>query len=499
MKILKNKWFWIGLPFAVVAVTFTVSDTARRFGIYGPTMVAAASAKLACSGAYVMQRDPDEVMARDIKEFYKGLMNLSNVTFDAKEKSATGTVFGLISRKAIYRPGVGCTVLIDMEEEDFLAQSTGIEEAAVAHRAEAWPTGDIVAIPSDDTSVDWAALSTAIDGAFEDNTENKTIDTRAIIVVKDGKIIAERYAQPFGENTRFLGWSASKSITSALIGTMVMDGKLELDAPAPVGEWSEPNDPRAKITLKQLLNMNSGLEFSEPYIPDNDSTDMLFKSAGMGDLAASKPLYKEPGSYWSYSSGTTNLLARIFFDVAGGSLKASHSLAHKRFFEPVGMTSAMFEPDVSGAFVGSSYFYATARDWARFGLLYLNGGKVGDKQILTKEWVDFSRAPIEQAPRRQYGAQFWLNVGNPDESLDLGPTLPDVPRDYYMASGYNDQHIGIIPSKNAVVVRLGWTTLGSNFDLNKHYAAILNALPDAKPDMALTEMASNEGEGRLVE
>ncbi|MBL4839104.1 MAG: serine hydrolase [Kordiimonadaceae bacterium] len=484
MKFLKNKWFWISLPFIAVSLTLVVSDMARRFIIYSPTMLAAASAKIACSSVFVMNRDPEEVLARDIKEFYGGLMKVSNISFDMEEKSVTGTVLGVIARKAIYRPGVGCTVLIDVEKETLLAQAEGITEAVSVHRPEVWPKGDTVLLSKDDTSVDWVALETAIDGAFEDNTENKTIDTRAIIVVKDGKTIAERYAQPFGPDTRFLGWSASKSVMSALIGTMVMDGKLQLDAPAPVAEWRAEGDPRRKISLSHLLTMSSGLEFSEPYIPNNDSTDMLFKSPRMGDFAASKPLYKEPGSFWYYSSGTTNLLGRIFFETAGGTLQASHSLAHKRLFEPLGMTSAMFEPDTSGAFVGSSYFYATARDWARFGLLYLNDGKVGDKQILSKEWVDYSHEPIEQAPRREYGAQFWLNAGNPDESLNLGPKLPDVPRDYYMASGYNNQHVGIVPSKNAIVVRLGWTTLGSSFDLNGHFAAILNALPVAAPIVA---------------
>ena len=139
------------------------------------------------------------------------------------------------------------------------------------------------------------------------------------------------------------------------------------------------------------------------------------------------------------------------------------------------MTSAIFEPDVFGAHVGSSYFYATAQDWARFGLLYLNEGKVGDKQILSKEWVEYTHTPTPLAPKGMYGAQFWLNGGHP--TRDEGLMMPDMPKDAYMASGFNDQWTAIIPSKKAVIVRMGWTN-GTRYNTNKHFAAILDALPN---------------------
>lgn len=472
---LKNKWFWLGLPVVGIALTLLVSDTVRRFALHGPAMVVAAGAKLACSGVYVMGRTPEHVLEHDLKNFYGSFFQYAEYSFDTKAQTATATVLGVISDTALYRAGVGCTLLVDVTKEELLAQAANISIFTPVDRPEAWPVGDTVVLREDNPHINWLALGKAIDDAFEDTTENQTIDTRAIIVVHEGEIIAERYAPGYDKTTRFLGWSASKAVTNALIGTMVMDGKLLVDEPAPVKEWQDPKDPRGAIRLHDLLTMTSGLAFSEPYIPANDSTEMLFHSPRMGDFVASKPLAYEPGTHWYYSSGTTNLLARIYVDTAGGSLKAAYGEMKRRFFAPLGMTSAIFEPDTSGVFVGSSYFYATARDWARFALLYLNEGKVGDQQILTKEWVHYSRRPIPQATRGQYGAQFWLNAGEPDNPADR--RYPNLPADYYMASGYNDQHIGIIPSQNAVIVRLGWTTGDVKFDLNGHYARILASLP----------------------
>ena len=286
-------------------------------------------------------------------------------------------MLGLFTQTALYRPGVGCTLMQEATWEELLQQSKGIKEYTRNHRPEAWPAGDVVTLDQNGDNINWKQLAKAIDGAFEDTTENKIIDTRAVIVVYDGKVIAERYADGFDRQSRFLAWSASKSVTSALIGTMVTDGKLALHDPAPVPEWSSPHDPRGDISLHHLMTMTSGLKFEEPYIPENDSTIMLFHKAKMGEFAAHKSLEAEPGTKWAYSSGTTNLLSRILYDTAGGSLRSVHDYARERFFEPMGMTSAIFEPDTSGSFVGSSYFYATARDWARFGLLFLNEGRVG--------------------------------------------------------------------------------------------------------------------------
>jgi CubicO group peptidase (beta-lactamase class C family) len=477
--ILGNKWFYHRLP--VVAITMAamvvfIFTTGRAWSKgYDGTLGTGVGAKLACSGVYLMGRDPQEVIKRDLRRFYYPLLKDASFDFDIKKKTVSATI-GKVTRTALYRPGIGCTLMIDTDRDKLLAQANGIKENSRKHRPYQWPEGDIVTLHKDSKNIDWHQLDKAIDGAFEDNTEHKIIDTRAIIVVYDGKIIAERYARGFDSKSHFLSWSASKSVTSALIGTLVTDKKLALYDPAPVPVWSSGKDTRHQISLHHLITMTSGLEFTEPYIPDNDSTDMLFKNANMADFAIQKPLSATPGSLWSYSSGTTNILSRILFDQTGGSLKSLHSYATDRFFSPLGMSSAIFEVDVSGAHVGSSYFYATAQDWARFGLLFLNEGKVKDKQLLSKDWVEYSKTPTPLAPKGEYGAQFWLNGGHPER--DEGHMLPDCPTDMYMANGYAGQHIGIVPSKKAIVVRLGWTTKGAKFDTNKHFSEILKTLPN---------------------
>lgn len=475
---MKKRWLLVAaLPLVAAAVFLSISDTTRRFVFYGPTMLTGVGAKLACSGAYLMGREPSEVVARDLRRFYGPGLAHARFDFDAETQTAIASFFGLASRTALYREGLGCTLMIDTDREELREQARGIVEHPRHHRPQEWPEGDVISLSRDAAGVDWQALEEAIAGAFEDTTEFKIVDTRAAIVVYDGKIVAARYAEGFNGDSRFLSWSASKSMTSALIGTLVTDGKLDLEAPAPVKEWASANDPRRAITLHQLMTMSSGLEFSEPYLPGNDSTNMLFKTRAMGDFAAAKPLFQEPGTLWDYSSGTTNLLSRILQEQAGGSLKAVHDYSWSRFFEPVGMRSAVFEPDASGSHVGSSYFYASAPDWARFGLLFLNRGKVGERQILSEEWVDYSRTPTPLAPKGMYGAQFWLNGGHPER--DEGLMMPDCPKDMYVASGYNGQHIAIVPSRQAVVVRLGWTTEGASFDTNKHFGRILASLPPA--------------------
>jgi CubicO group peptidase (beta-lactamase class C family) len=436
---------------------------------------AGVGAKLACSGVYLMGRDPQEVIKRDLRKFYFPILKDAKFDFDTKKNTATATI-GNVTRSALYRPGTGCTLMIDTSRDALLNQSRGITENPRNLRPYEWPTGDIVKLDRRSKAINWHQLDKAVDGVFEDNIKNSDIDTRAIVVVYDGKIIAERYADGFNAKSRFLSWSASKSVASALIGTFVSDGKLALHDPAPVPQWSSKQKSHRNITLHQLITMTSGLEFSEKYVPGDDVTSMLFTEANMGEYAAKKPLSDKPGTLWSYSSGTTNILSRIVFDQSGGSLKSLHRYANDRFFKPLGMTSAIFESDVSGAHVGSSYFYATAQDWARFGLLYLNEGKAGGKQILSKSWVEYSKTPTPLAAKGMYGAQFWLNGGHPVR--DEGHMMPDCPNDLYLANGYQGQHIAIAPSKKAVVIRLGWTTKDARFDTNKHFSQILKALPD---------------------
>jgi hypothetical protein len=295
------------------------------------------------------------------------------------------------------------------------------------------------------------------------------------VVVYDGQIVAERYAQGYDKNTRFLGWSESKSVTATLIGTLIASGKLALDAPAPVAEWRSAGDPRGKITLRNLLNMSSGLAFNEPYDPGSDSTQMLFQEHDMAAYAAAKPLIHPPGTFWSYSSGTANILSRIVLQKSGGTLASYTAYARAHVFDPAGITSETFEPDESGNFVGSSYLYMTARDWARFGLIYLNRGTINGNRIVPESFVDFVCTPAPAAKFKQYGGQFWLNGF--DENDPKAREFPHLPSGMCAAEGHNDEFTSVFPSRKAVIVRLGWTVGAVEFNRDKHYAAILASLP----------------------
>lgn len=432
---------------------------------------AGAAAKVACSGLFVSGFTLEQI-TRDVERLAPPVTQGFNYEIDREKGTVVATKAGA-SRTALYRPGLGCTLVVETDVDTLLRQAQGMVPPRQRFRRHPWPEGDRVDTGHLPPGIDAAALSRTMDEALKDETPGGEIDTRALVVVHHGRIVAERYAPGYSSDTRFLGWSASKSVTSALIGTLVSDGKLALDAPAPVAAWRGADDPRRAITLRQLLTMSSGLAFREGrYAPGDDSAMMLFERGDMGAYAAAQPLAHQPDEVFSYSSGTTNILGRVLLDATGGSVVAGESYARHRLFDQAGMTSAVFERDESGAVVGSSYFFATARDWARFGLLHLNRGKINGRQILAPEWVDFVRAPSRAEDR--YGGQFWRNDPSDDDSGSL--RFADLPPDAYFALGHNTQIVGIFPSQDAVIVRLGWTTGRGRFDLNKHFAALLGSL-----------------------
>ena len=470
---LRRRRLWVA-SIAVLLLAGAALSPYASYAIHGLPVGAGVAAELACAGVFVSDRTLDDVVQNDIARL-SPLTEMNRYALDRSGRSVSVTALGLVTRTAVYRPGIGCTLLVDDDAETLRTQARGIPVPDMAPRPALWPAGDTVDLANLPAGIDRAALGKAVAAAFSDETPDKAIDTRAIVVVYDGRIVAERYAPGFGKHTRFLGWSASKSATATLVGTLVADGKLALDAPSPVPEWKAPGDARGKITLRQLLNMSSGLEFYEPYDPGSDSTAMLFESHDMAAYAAAKPLAHPPGTVWSYSSGTANMLSRLVFQAAGGTLAGYEAYARAHLFDPAGMTSAIFEPDESGNFVGSSYLYATARDWARFGLIYLDGGTINGRRIVPESWVNFVRRPAPADANKGYGGQFWLNAQTGPDGTPR--KFPHLPADYFAAEGHNDEFVAIFPSRKAVIVRLGWTTGSASFNRDKHFAAILAALP----------------------
>ena len=277
----------------------------------------------------------------------------------------------------------------------------------------------------------------------------ETDTTLAVVVQHRGEVVAEAYAIGVTADTTLISWSMAKSVTHALVGMAQMDGLLDVRMPTGIASWQ--NDDRSLITLQDLLEMRSGLAWIEDYVEGNESDviDMLFGS-GKEDHAAhaiDKSLTSTPGSEWYYSSGTTNIVARLLGNALGdknGSSDKTRSFIQKRLFDVIGMTSATVRFDAAGTFVGSSFVYATARDFAKFGELYLRDGKCGAKQVLPVGWVDHARTQtvIDEETGQGYGAHWWTQPGEPGSLI---------------ASGYEGQQIFVLPERDLVIVRLGKT------------------------------------------
>ena len=407
------------------------------------------AAKVTCSLALNSGQSPEEVLRDYVSHEIAPLGQLLRV--EISRQGAEASALGLIHVRAAYRRGLGCTLLP-------VGSSLPV------------PFADGLDLPrrTPDPSLPWPdgaggvegstapAVAAAIDRAFReaDRVEPSRLrQTKAVVVVHDGKLIAERYAPGYGPAIPMLSWSMAKSVLATLVGRAIADGKLELRQPAPVPEWASTSDPRHPITLDQLLRMSSGLAFDEHYGAINDVSRMLFTQPAAGTFAASSPLEVAPDSRWSYSSGTSNIVARILRQAFGGDLRALVDYANQRIFDPVGMTSAFFEADASGTPIGSSFVFMTARDWARLGELHRRDGVWDGRRIIPEVWVHYVNTPTPAAPDGTYGAHWWLNAGAPgDHSRRM---WPGVSTDAYAARGHSGQYVVVVPSAKLVVVRLG--------------------------------------------
>jgi CubicO group peptidase (beta-lactamase class C family) len=436
------------------------------------------AAKYLCSSTFISQRDPEIVFQEDVAPINPIAIAVDYLV-DREHKSVSADSVGLFSATAIYREGCGCSLVIGtteekMRQQTFYKQTSG--ENRPVHQDELpWPEGRQGPVDPASQGIDQTKLQKALDAAFDEPGPDKTKKTRAVIIVYNGRLVAERYADGFHKGMPLLGWSMSKSVTNALVGILVNNGMLDIKAPAPVAEWQNDGNPRRKITLDQLLRMSDGLEFEESYLPPDDTTRMLFESYDFAAYAAGKPIVAEPDAIWNYSSGTANIIARIVRQTAEKIYPAYYTFIRENLFLKIGMYSALMEPDASGTFVGSSYTFATPRDWARFGLLYLQDGVWQGERIMPRGWVKYSTTPTPQAPRGEYGALFWLNAGSPLDPEDR--RWPSAPRDAFAALGFQEQKVIIIPSKKLVLVRFGATSDRKAWNSDEFIADVLAALP----------------------
>jgi CubicO group peptidase (beta-lactamase class C family) len=438
------------------------------------------AAKYLCSSTFVSQRNPETVFKEDVAPI-NPLFNPISWQLNRESKTASADYFGLFSATAIYREGCGCSLIIGTSEEAMRRQAfykLSEDEAPPPSRRHdlPWPEGSKGPVAPASLGIQPERLNQALDKAFAEPGPDKPKKTRAIVVIYDGRLVAERYAPGFNKDMPLLGWSMTKSVTNALVGILVKQQKLDINSPAPVAEWQDGNDPRRKITLDQLLRMSDGLEFTERYLPPDDATRMLYNSYDYAAYAAGKPLDAEPDQKWNYSSGTANIIARIVRQTAEKNHPQYYTFIRRELFHKIGMYSAFMEPDSSGTFVGSSYTFATPRDWARFGLLYLQDGIWQGNRILPEGWVKYSVTPTPKAPRGVYGALFWLNAGEPGNPANR--RLPGAPRDTFEASGFQEQKVIVIPSRKLVLVRFGASTIRKAWSSDEFVRDVLGALPN---------------------
>ena len=437
------------------------------------------TAKTICSNVFISGRNAEVVFKEDIAPVHF-LFAITDYKVDPDAKTVSADAFGFAERKAIYREGRGCTIVNGLTEDELRQQKIGdvklLKYSPEQRSKRPWPVGNHGPVVSLPAGVDAQKLATAMDAAFVEPGPNNPRKTRAVVVVYDGQLIAERYAPGFNLNTPQLGWSMSKSVTNALVGVLVRNGKLEVHRSAPVPEWQKADDPRHKITLDQLLRMSAGLEFSEEYAPFSDAVYMFYDSYDFAAYAANKPLETEPDEKWYYSSGTANIIARVVRQTIEKQHENYYDYLYQNLFHKIGMLSVVMEPDPSGTFVGSSYMFATPRDWARFGLLYLQDGVWNGERILPEGWVKYTTTPTPRAPQGKYGAFFWLNAGAPSDASDR--MMASVPVDTFFARGFQEQRVFIVPSKNLVLVRFGATSQKSAWNDEAFVASMLAALPE---------------------
>lgn len=428
---------------AFIWLSFTVFPVVSGYG-----------AKNLCSAVYLQHRNSRDVIKEDLGDFP---LSLGKFIVNENDSSVTGSVFGIARKKAIYRMGCGCTLVNDYSEEEVRKQEFSFPSKPIINRDTiAWPYGDKVTdtVPH---NVNREYLLKAVKAVMnETSLDGKPAYTRAVLVLYNGNIIAEQYAPGFDKNTVMLGWSVSKSITAALVGILINQNKLTVDEKAPIAEWAYTE--KSNITIKELLQQTSGLDFTEEYSKPSSVNKMLFSKGDMAAYTAALPLKYEPGTVFNYSSGNSNILGRIVRQTVGD--KDYSSFPYKELFYKINAYSFLLEPDASGTYIASSYSYATTRDFARFGLLYFNNGIWNGQQILPRQWIKESVQPSVADKRKHYGYQFWLNGYDKKDSLKRW--YPDVPADMFFADGYGGQDIYIIPSKKLLVLRFGIHTIDEN-------------------------------------
>ena len=393
-------------------------------------------AKYLCSAVFISNREQAEVEALDLHfSFLKYTKNIVN----HQDSSVTSTLLWGKS-KAIFRKGFGATLLRGVKEEELRKIKFPVLSPTYNQDTLAWPLGN--KLPPRPANIDTLKLDEITESLMDDDGYNG--HAFAFMVVHKGIQVVESYQPEFNRKTRFLSWSMAKSFTNTLAGIMVKDGKWDINQPVNIPEWQ--NDERKNITINNLMQMQSGLQWNEDYGNRSDVTMMLYHENNFARYTYERALGYPIGSKWYYSSGSANIVNYLIRKTIDND-KEYYQFAQSRLFNKIGIPDAVFEVDASGTQVGSSYIFATARDFARYGLLYLQDGVFNGESILPEGWVNYSTSPASSS-KGEYGSLFWLNRAK---------KYPSAPEDMYSCQGHDGQSIFIIPSRDLVVVVLGFS------------------------------------------
>jgi CubicO group peptidase (beta-lactamase class C family) len=419
------------------------------------------TAKIVCSNVFLAGRDQDQVLTVDVQAPGHPLLKLMRVSIDKEQQIVRAGLFGFIGKgAAVHRSGTGCGAVPDGDLVVAATHQFKPTSIRTGSNDQPWPQGS------------GAQLDQAVQKVLSDDLLMGE-GMRGVVVIHQGKLIAQRYADGFDRTTPLLGWSMTKSITAALVGAQIQSGVLKLDQ---TGWWpsATPPDRRDKIAVADLMAMSSGLKFNEGYGDVSDVTRMLYLEPDMAAYVRSLPLEHPIGSVWNYSSGTTVLLSSILKQVESAE---SLSLPHRRLFVPLGMSSAVMEADARGNLVGSSYMYATAQDWARFGQFLMQDGQWNGQRLLPEQFVA-TMAKVAPASKGDYGqGQVWRwGPGGGSPEGKSGDTAFGLPADTFWMLGHDAQSVAIVPSKQIVVVRLGLTPSHLNYKPQALLAAVIKAV-----------------------
>ena len=430
----------------IIAAVLVVAIAAAAF-IFQPGLLiqiaSSSTSQNVCSKTFVAGLNPEEVFAQDLRpEPGMGLIAWAlHFDVDRTHKQVRTTVFGAFESVSIYREGFGCVLVHSADKPaalDALVPSAEPPALLPDIAGPALVQGD-------------ARVQAAIDRAFAEPASGPKRWTQAVVIVHNGQVIGERYAPGYGIETPLLSHSIAKSVMNALVGVLARDGKLSAATIAPTQRWQSDGDAGDAVSVDQLLRMSSGLPLDEG-TGTRLAQRMWFVEPDTAKFAQAQPLTAAPGTRWAYSNLGYAALSHVVRDAIGGDERAIAEFAQREVFAPLGMRHALIEFDAAGTPAGSNAIFATAREWAKFGLLYLNDGVVGGRRILPEGWVAYS---TKQTLDAGYGAGFWLNVTHRANIWGRSWGLPGAPADAYFGRGYLGQYLVIVPSQNLIVVRFG--------------------------------------------